>query len=258
MAEEQQETELLVVGAGPGGYAAAIKAAQRGVDTTLADRDAVGGTCLNYGCIPSKALLTATGQLENIRNANRMGIDATASVDAEKMVAWKDKVVDSLTDGIGGLCRKSGVSIREGHVTFVDKTTAHIDTTEGYVEMSFDAALIATGSQPIAVPNFEFDGDRILDSQGALSLSDIPDKLVVIGAGYIGMELSTVFARLGTDVTVIEMLDEALAAYDENLSQPVVKQLRSLGVTFQFGEAALDWQETAKVSRSSPKPKTGR
>lgn len=246
MAEEQQETELLVVGAGPGGYAAAIKAAQRGVDTTLADRDAVGGTCLNYGCIPSKALLTATGQLENIRNANRMGIDATASVDAEKMVAWKDKVVDSLTDGIGGLCRKSGVSIREGHVTFVDKTTAHIDTTEGYVEMSFDAALIATGSQPIAVPNFEFDGDRILDSRGALSLSDIPDKLVVIGAGYIGMELSTVFARLGTDVTVIEMLDEALAAYDENLSQPVVKQLRSLGVTFQFGEAALDWQENGE------------
>ncbi|WP_276258930.1 dihydrolipoyl dehydrogenase [Haloglomus litoreum] len=243
MAGERQETELLVVGAGPGGYAAAIKAAQNGVETTLADRDAVGGTCLNYGCIPSKALLTATGRLEAMRNAERMGIQATASADTEAMVAWKDEVVDGLTNGIGGLCRANGVSIREGHVTFVDETTGIIDGPDGERELSFDAAIVATGSRPITVPNFEFDGERILDSRGMLSVSEVPDRLLVIGAGYIGMELSTVFARLGADVTVIEMLDEALAAYDDDLSRPVVKQLRSLGVSFRFGEAALDWRE---------------
>lgn len=243
MATERQETELLVVGAGPGGYVAAIRAAQLGIETTLADRDAVGGTCLNYGCIPSKALLTATGRVEAVHDAERMGIDATTSVDLEKLVSWKDGVVGSLTDGVETLCRGNGVTVSEGHVTFVDESTARVSGPDDEVELAFRTAIVATGSRPMAVPNFEFDGERILDSRSALSLSEVPDDLVVIGAGYIGMELSTVFARLGADVTVVEMLDEALPRYDDALSRPVVERLRSHGVTFRFGEAALDWRD---------------
>ena len=243
MTDEREETELLVVGAGPGGYVAAIRAGQLGVETTLADRDAVGGTCLNYGCIPSKALLTATGRVEAVENAAEMGIQATTSVDFERLVSWKDEVVDNLTGGVEALCRGNDVSVLAGHAEFLDDTTARVTTDDGEVEISFDAAIVATGSRPMTVPNFEFDGERVLDSRRALSLSEVPDELVVIGAGYIGMELSTVFARLGTGVTVVEMLDEAMPAYDDALTRPVVSRLRSQGVTFQLGEAALDWRE---------------
>jgi dihydrolipoamide dehydrogenase len=243
MAKEQQETELLIVGAGPGGYVAAIRAGQLGVETTLADRDAVGGACLNYGCIPSKALLTATDRVEAVRDAEHMGIEATTSVDFDRLIGWKDEVVDGLTDGVEALCRSNDVSLLDGHVEFLDDTTARVTREDGDIEVSFETAIVATGSRPVAVPSFEFDGDRVLDSRSALSLSEVPDRLVVVGAGYIGMELSTVFARLGTDVTIVEMLEEALPAYDDALSRPVVKRLQNLGVDFEFGEAALDWRD---------------
>jgi len=243
MAQEREETELLVVGAGPGGYVAAIRAAQLGVETTLADRDAIGGTCLNYGCIPSKALLTATGRVEAIEDAERMGIDAKTSVDVERMIGWKDEVVDGLTGGVESLCRSNGVSVMGGHAQFLDKTTARIGREDGDIDISFEAAVVATGSRPITVPNFDFDGERVLDSRSALSLSEVPEDIVVVGGGYIGMELSTVFARLGSDVTVVEMLDQALSAYDDDLTRPVVSRLRDRGVSFEFGEAALDWRD---------------
>jgi len=243
MVDEQEQTGLLVIGAGPGGYVAAIRAGQLGIDTVLADRDVIGGTCLNYGCIPSKAFLTATGRVEAVKDAAEMGIKATTSVNFEQLVRWKDEVVDDLTSGVEALCRGNDVSILRGHAEFLDESTARITTDNGDVEVSFDSAIIATGSQPMTVPNFKYDGERILDSRCALSLSEVPDQLVVVGAGYIGMELSTVFARLDTTVTVVEMLNEAMPAFDRELTRPVVKRLRNQGVTFQFGEAAIDWRE---------------
>ncbi len=242
MSRQTQETELLVIGSGPGGYVAAIRAAQLGIDTTLVDRDAIGGTCLNYGCIPSKALLTSTERIEAVRNGESMGIDAAVSVDFEQMGIWKGEVVDGLTDGVSSLCRKNGITIQQGHAELLDETTARVVGPDEEEVISFENVIIATGSRPIKVPGFEFDSEHILDSRNALSVPEIPDSLVVIGAGYIGMELSTVFARLGTDITVIEMLDRALPEYEENLSRPVIQNLRSLGVTFEFGEMALDWQ----------------
>jgi dihydrolipoamide dehydrogenase len=193
-----------------------------GIDTVIADRDAVGGTCLNYGCIPSKALLTATGRIEAVEDAAEMGIEATTSVDFEQLVGWKDEVVDDLTSGVEALCQGNDVSVLAGHAKFLDGSTARVATDDGNTEVSFDNAIIATGSRPMAVPNFEYDGERILDSRRVLSLSKVPNKLVVVGAGYIGMELSTVFARLGTDVTVIELLNEAMPAFDQELTRPVV------------------------------------
>jgi dihydrolipoamide dehydrogenase len=243
MKSADRETELLIVGAGPGGYVAAIRAAQLGVETMLVDRDAIGGTCLNYGCIPSKALLTATGRAEAVRDARHMGINATMSIDVERMVDWKDGVVDGLTSGVASLCQSNGVEFLAGEVTFVDETTARVTGEDGETAVSFESAVVATGSRPLSIPNFAFDGERILDSRDALSLQSIPKELVVVGAGYIGMELSTVFARLGADVTVVEMLEEALPGYDEDLTQPVTKRLRSQGAAFQFGEAALEWRD---------------
>jgi dihydrolipoamide dehydrogenase len=243
MKSADRETELLIVGAGPGGYVAAIRAAQLGVETMLVDRDAIGGTCLNYGCIPSKALLTATGRAEAVRDARHMGINATMSIDVERMVDWKDGVVDGLTSGVASLCQSNDVEFLAGEVTFVDETTARVTGEDGETAVSFESAVVATGSRPLSIPNFAFDGERILDSRDALSLQSIPKELVVVGAGYIGMELSTVFARLGADVTVVEMLEEALPGYDEDLTQPVTKRLRSQGAAFQFGEAALEWRD---------------
>jgi len=130
-----------------------------------------------------------------------------------------------------------------GHAQFLDKTTARIGREDGDIDISFEAAVVATGSRPITVPNFDFDGERVLDSRSALSLSEVPEDIVVVGGGYIGMELSTVFARLGSDVTVVEMLDQALSAYDDDLTRPVVSRLRDRGVSFEFGEAALDWRD---------------
>jgi dihydrolipoamide dehydrogenase len=240
-------TELVVVGAGPGGYVAAIRAAQLGVDTTLVEKEAYGGTCLNEGCIPSKAYITAADTAHGAGSAENMGIHADPAVDMSRTKAWKDEVVDQLTGGVEKLCKANGVNLVEGRAEFAGPNkvrVAHQGEGQGSESLEFEHAVIATGSRPTAVP-FEFDGEHIISSTGALALESVPDRLLVVGAGYIGMELSTAFAKLGADVTVVEMLDSALPAYEDDVGRVVRKRAEELGVEFRFGETADAWEETA-------------
>ncbi|CQH43856.1 dihydrolipoyl dehydrogenase [Halobacterium hubeiense] len=240
-------TDVAVVGGGPGGYVAAIRAAQLGLDTTLVEMDAYGGTCLNYGCIPSKALITATDVAHDAGNAEEMGVYADPDVDFGEMVEWKDGVVDQLTGGVEKLCKASGVNLMEGRAEFAgnDKLrVVHGGEGQGSETIEYENCVVATGSRPIEVPGFEFDADPVLDSRQALAMDDLPDSIVVVGAGYIGMEISTVLAKLGVDVTVVEMLDEALAGYPDDLTQPVKQRAEELGIDFEFGLAADHWEES--------------
>ena len=231
--------DVVVIGAGPGGYVAAIRAAQAGLDVTLVERDAYGGTCLNVGCIPSKAIITAADTAHEAESAERMGIHGDVDVDFGGMMAWKDQVVSQLSGGVEKLCRANGVTLVDGTATFAGDGSVRV-TREGRDPgtIAFEHAVVATGSRPIALPGFEFDGDRILSSTGALELEARPDRLVVVGAGYIGMELSTAFAKLGTDVTVVEALDGALPGFERDVARVVERRAEDLGVTFGFGERA--------------------
>lgn len=238
------ETDVLVIGGGPAGYVAAIRAGQLGQDVTLVDRSGVGGTCLNHGCIPSKALIDAADDVHSVRNGEDRGIDADVDVDFEGLVDWKDRVVRRLTKGVEKLCKANGVTLRGGTARLVSEHRAEIWPDEdGDAEtVAFDHAVVATGSRPIELPGFSFDEDPILDAKAALDLDTLPDELVVVGAGYIGMELSTMFAKLGTDVTVVEMLDAPLPGYGGDLTRPVAKRAEELGLSFRFGRVASDWE----------------
>lgn len=238
-------TEVVVIGGGPAGYTAAIRAAQLELDVTLIEKEAYGGTCLNHGCIPSKALVTASSLAHGAANAEEMGIHAGVDVDLKGMVGWKDGIVEQLTGGVEKLCKANGVSLVEGRAEFSDEETlrvVHEGDGQGSETIEFEHAIIATGSRPIEIPGFAFDDDPILSSREALALESIPERLLVIGAGYIGMELSTVFAKLGTDVTVIEMLDSALPTYEDDVASVVKSRAEELGVDFHFGEAAQGWE----------------
>jgi len=239
-------TELAVIGGGTGGYVAAIRAAQLGLDVTLVERDALGGTCLNYGCIPSKAMITATGVADEAANAEEMGVTADPQVDLAKMVSWKDGVVDRLTGGVEQLCTSAGVHLVDGTAEFADEhklRVVHGGEGQGSESVEFEYAVVATGSRPIEIPGFSFADEPVLDSRQALALEEVPDRLVVVGAGYIGMELAGVFAKLGTDVTVVEMLDSILPGYDDALTRPVSRRAEELGIDFHFGQAAKEWRE---------------
>ncbi|MBX0322336.1 dihydrolipoyl dehydrogenase [Halomicroarcula sp. F13] len=239
-------TELLVIGGGPGGYVAAIRGAQLGLDTTLVEKDAYGGTCLNHGCIPSKALISAADVAHDAKHAEDMGVFADPAVDMAGMTEWKDGVVTRLTKGVESLCKSAGVNLVSGTAEFADEETvrvAHGGEGQGSESIAFEHAVVATGSRPIQVPGFEFDSEYILSSRDALALESVPDDLLVVGAGYIGMELSTVFAKLGADVTVVEMLDDVLPGYESDVAEVVRERAESLGIDFAFGEAARDWEE---------------
>lgn len=239
-------TDVLVIGAGPAGYVAAIRAGQLDLDVTLVERDAYGGTCLNYGCIPSKALITATDVAHEAATAEEMGIHADPAIDLAGMMDWKNGVVDQLTSGVEKLCKANQVNLLEGTAHFVDENTvrvSHSGEGQGSETLEFEHAVIATGSRPIEIPNFEYGDDPILDSKQALALESVPDSLVVVGAGYIGMELASVFAKLGTDVTVLEMLDSILPGYDDDLKRPVKQRANDLGIDFEFGYTASEWHD---------------
>jgi len=242
-------TDVLVIGGGPGGYVAAIRAGQLDLDVTLVEKDAYGGTCLNHGCIPSKALISATDVAHDAGNAEHMGVYADPAVDLQGMVEWKDGVVDQLTGGVEKLCKAAGVNLVAGRAEFASEDTArvvHEGEGQGAETVEFEHAIVATGSRPIEVPGFEFDGEHVLSSRDALSLDSVPDSLVVVGAGYIGMELSTVFQKLGCDVTVVEMLEDVLPGYEDDVARVVRSRAEELGVDFHFGQAAQEWERAGE------------
>ncbi len=240
-------TEVLVIGGGPGGYVAAIRAAKLDLDVTLVEADAYGGTCLNHGCIPSKALISATDVAHRAETAEEFGVHADPAVDLEAMIEWKDRLVTRLTSGVESLCENAGATLLAGRAEFAGPETArvvHGGEGQGSETIEFEHAVIATGSRPIELPNFEFDGESVLSSRDALALDSVPDSLVVIGAGYIGMELATVYQKLGCDVTVIEQLPAALPGHEADVTDVVVDRAESLGVDFHFEHGAAGWESS--------------
>ncbi|SET92251.1 dihydrolipoamide dehydrogenase [Salinibacillus kushneri] len=224
------EVDTLVVGAGPGGYVAAIRAAQMGQKVTIADKGDLGGVCLNVGCIPSKALISASHRYENANHSDDMGITAeNVSVDFSQVQKWKSGVVNKLTTGVEGLLKANKVDIVKGEVYFVDGNTAKIMDEKNSQTYKFNNCIIATGSRPIELKPFPY-SDRVLDSTGALNLSEIPEKLVVIGGGYIGSELGTAYANFGTEVTVLEGTDDILGGFDKSMTSIVKRRLKKKGV----------------------------
>jgi dihydrolipoamide dehydrogenase len=217
-----------VLGAGPGGYAAAFHAADLGMDVTLID-DAPqpGGVCLYRGCIPSKALLHVAGLIHESRTATEWGLKfGTPEVDLPALRSWKQGVVDRLTRGLGQLGRQRRVKYLQGRGAFKDARTIHVRTDGEITEVEFDHAIVATGSLPAVPQALQLESPRIMDSTSALELEDVPEDLLVIGGGYIGLELGTVYAALGSRVTVVEMTNGLLPGADRDLVEPLAKRLK--------------------------------
>jgi dihydrolipoamide dehydrogenase len=222
-------TDVLVVGAGPGGYVAAIRAAQLGKDVTLVEKDELGGVCLNVGCIPSKALIYAAYLYDKIKHAEQFGISAKeVQIDLERLQAWKESVVKRLTGGVKQLCEGNGVNILKGKATFISPKKCLVEGEHGTQTIEFKDCIIATGSVPMTIPGFERDGEIVIDSTDALALRKLPQSLIVIGGGYIGLELGMVYAKLGAAVTVVEMLENLLPGTDPELVRLVARRAKEL------------------------------
>ncbi len=222
---ESIKTEIVVLGAGPGGYAAAFYAADKGKKVLLVEMDKVlGGVCLNRGCIPSKALLSATQLIAASRESEHRGITfGPPKVDLDKLRAWKDSIISKLSGGVASLAKMRNVDVLSGRGYFEDSKTLRVETSEGQKFVTYDAAIIAVGSQS-AIPNaFDLGNPRIMTSREALEVPDVPGTLLVVGGGYIGMELGTVYATLGSKVVVVEALGSILAGADPDLVRPVQK-----------------------------------
>ena len=228
---DTQSLNIAVVGGGPGGYAAAFLAADLGMTVTLIDPELnPGGVCLYRGCIPSKALLHVAKLLEESHQAKDWGIEfGTPKIDLGRLRSFKENVVKKLTGGLGQLSKQRKVHYVQGRAAFENSTTLHITKTDGSEEtLTFDRIIIATGSRPAIVPALKLDTPRMMDSTGALNLEDIPGTLLVVGGGYIGLELGSVYASLGTRVTVVEMLPGLLPGADRDLVLPLHKRLEKM------------------------------
>ncbi|MFC1460335.1 dihydrolipoyl dehydrogenase [Microvirga arabica] len=226
--------KLLVIGAGPGGYVCAIRAGQLGIDTVIVEERKPGGTCLNVGCIPSKALIHAAEEYDRIvhlaSGANPLGIRTTQpEIDLSQTIAWKDTIVGRLNSGVSGLLKKSKVKMVQGRARFRDGKTVEVETETGRQIIRAENVVIATGSAPVELPSLPF-GGTVISSTEALSLTSVPDRLMVVGGGYIGLELGTAFAKMGAKVTVVEAQARILPQYDAELTRPVSKRLQALGI----------------------------
>ncbi|MBP6744952.1 dihydrolipoyl dehydrogenase [bacterium] len=231
--EMVQEVELAVIGGGPGGYTAALRAAELGIKTLLIDAaPKPGGVCLHMGCIPSKALLHAAEVIDSSKHAAKIGISfGTPKIDVDALRTWKTGVIDKLSQGIVGMCKSAGVEILHGKATFQDSRSVRVDCPgESAMRIKFKHCILATGSRPVKLPKLfkneeDINSDKVLDSTTALNLADIPKKLIVIGGGYIGLELGTVYAALGSEVTVVEMTEGLLPGADRDLVRPLANKL---------------------------------
>ncbi|WP_210469531.1 dihydrolipoyl dehydrogenase [Sporosarcina sp. 6E9] len=237
------EVETLVVGSGPGGYVAAIRASQLGQKVTIVERDNLGGVCLNVGCIPSKALISVGHRYVQAKNSEQMGISAEVNLDFAKAQEFKDGVVTRLTGGVSGLMKGNKIDVVQGEAYFVDENTVRIISGESAQTYKFKNAIVATGSRPVEIPSFKF-SERVLSSTGALSLKELPKKLVVIGGGYIGTELGSAYANLGSEVTIIEGADDILAGFEKQMTQMVKKGLKKKGVEIVTKASAKGVEET--------------
>jgi dihydrolipoamide dehydrogenase len=237
-------TDVLVVGAGPGGYVAAIRAAQRGKKVICVEREKLGGVCLNVGCIPSKAMIHASSVVDRAHDAGEMGIGLGAvSVDVQKMVAWKQKIVDRLTGGVGLLFKHHKVEHVSGEATFVTPTKVSVKSAAGVEEIEAKDVIIATGSRPIELPAFKVDGVHVLGSTEALALTALPKKILVIGGGYIGLEIGTFLKKLGSEVVVVEATGSLLPGQDPDLVAVVHRGLKKRKVDIHLDSLAQRYEK---------------
>ncbi len=244
--------KVLVLGAGPGGYVAAIRAGQLGLKTVIVEGRNLGGTCLNVGCIPSKAMIHAAEEFEKAKqfaNGSQIGISvAKPSVDLSKTVAWKDGIVTRLNTGVGALLKKAKVQALDGWGVLHDGKTCLVETPDGPVTVQAEHVIVATGSEPVELPFMPFQ-DPVISSTGALALTEVPQDLAVVGAGYIGLELGFAFAKLGANVTVVEALDRVLPQYDAALTKPVLESLRRHDIEVMLGAKALGMNNAQNALR---------
>jgi dihydrolipoamide dehydrogenase len=220
--------EVLVLGAGPGGYTAAFRAADLGKKTVLVERDTrLGGVCLNVGCIPSKALLHVARVMEEVTDLERQGVTyGPPQIDLDKIRGFKDGVVDRLTKGLAGLAKQRQVEVVAGTGRLTSERTLAVETADGEKTVSFDHAIIAAGSRVIRIPGIPWDDPRVIDSTGALALQDIPKRLLLIGGGNIGLEMAMVYGALGSELTIVEMLDGLIPGCDRDLVKPLERRLK--------------------------------
>jgi dihydrolipoamide dehydrogenase len=247
-------TKVLVIGGGPGGYVAAIRAGQLGLETILIEADRLGGTCLIRGCIPSKALIHAAGKFAGMRAAvggDALGITLREPpmIDLAKTVAWKEGIVDRLSGGVGALLRKAKVRVLHGWASFSDAKTCTVATEQGEETIRAEHVILANGSEAASLPGLEL-GGKVISSTEALSLDRVPERLLVLGAGYIGLELGTAFRKLGAEVTVIEARERILPNWDEALTAPVARWLERAGVTLHLG-ARVEADATLRTANGS-------
>ena len=243
--------DVTVIGSGPGGYVAAIRCAQLGMKTALIEKyNTLGGTCLNVGCIPSKALLDSSEHFHNaVHNFKEHGIDINApKVNIGQMIKRKDDVVSQTTGGLDYLMKKNKIDVLTGTGSFVNKNTIKVTDSKGKSqEISTDKTIIATGSKPTSLPFIKLDKKRVITSTEALQLKEVPKKLIVIGGGVIGMELGSVYARLGAEVTVVEYLDGIIPGMDKVLGKELQKVLKKEGFTFNFKHKVNEVSAKGKV-----------
>jgi len=235
--------DLIVIGSGPGGYHAALRAAQLGLKTACVEKAAVGGVCLNTGCIPTKALLHVAAELRGAAHAEAFGVSFGApKLDLEKMNGWKDSVVKKMTGGVRMLFKGNKVALLEGEGTFVDAHTLQV----GDKRVTSERFIVATGSRPIQIPGFEFDGERVIDSTGALTVTEVPKRFLAIGGSAIGLEFSDVYSALGSEVTVVEMMGRIVPVGDVDASKELHKALENKGLTIHTSTKAVNQKATAK------------
>jgi dihydrolipoamide dehydrogenase len=239
-------TEAVVIGSGTGGYPAAIRLGQLGVKSIVIEKEKVGGVCLNVGCIPSKAVIHAAKTFDKMRHAEDIGIKLASppTIDWAATIKWKEGVSQKLSNGVRQLLKGNGAELMEGTATFVDARTVEVKKADGSsVRVEGKSVVVATGSRPIQIPGFTFDEKRVLSSTGALALTEIPRRMVVIGGGYIGLELGTVYAKLGTKVTVVEALPSILTGIEPDCVRVVAQKLKKLGVEVMLDTKAKSWEE---------------
>jgi len=236
--------DVLVIGAGPGGYVAAIRAGQLGKKVLLVERDRLGGECLNYGCIPSKALLHVAGLKHKVERAAEMGLKVSGvTIDLPQLQTWKSGVVERLTNGVATLCKGNGVEVVKGEARFSGPHTLLVRSPGGVETIEAANIILATGGRPVDLPSFRFDRKRILSSKEILELTAIPRELLVIGGGITGLEMGTFYAKLGTQVTVIELLDQILPGVDAEVIRVLTRSLKKLGMIVHVSSKVKSWEE---------------
>ena len=224
------DLDTVVIGSGPGGYVAAIRAAELGQKVTVIEREFIGGVCLNIGCIPSKALVEAAHHYQSAMNSQKMGLQITAAqLDFQQTQIWKQSVVDKLTGGVASLFKKHHIDVIWGSAYVKDDHTLRVIKDDQAQTYTFKNLIIATGSHPIEIPNFKYEG-RVIDSTGALDLKKVPKHLIVVGGGYIGCELASVYANLGAHVSIIEGTGQILSNYEADMVRVIQKHFSSQGV----------------------------